>query len=601
MPETVSALPSSAVLNAHKEAALEFHAASKSFRSGNRTTVALNGVTLRLMTGVITGLVGPDGAGKTTLMRLAAGLLLPDRGTVRVFGLDTATGVNAIHAVIGYMPQRFGLYEDLTVQENLTLYADLHGVGVEQRLERFEQLTRMTGLAPFSARLAGHLSGGMKQKLGLACTLVSRPRLLLLDEPTVGVDPVSRLELWRIIGYLIGELGMTVIVSTAYLDEVERCAAVVVLDEGREVGHDTPDAFKAEMKGRCFHVTCPGTAKRDIQTQLSGRTGVIDAVIEGERVRLVVDSGFEPWITSLLPNRADAELESVAPRFEDAFIALLNKHRLQTGGVSRRTERMAADQRSVESGGEVIRVDGVDRWFGDFHAVKNLTFTVKQGEVFGLLGANGAGKTTTFRMLCGLLPASGGRLRVAGVDLRRAAAKARERIGYMSQKFSLYTHLTVRQNLEFFSSAYGLRNASRAQRIAWALEQFELEPVAQEASGDLPLGYKQRLAMACALMHEPQILFLDEPTSGVDPLARREFWNRTNRLAAQGITVLVTTHFMEDAEYCDRLVIMVSGEILASGRPADIKALVRDDTMPEPTMQQAFIRLVGSSEQGSDL
>jgi len=599
MPETVSALPSGTARDAHKEAALEFDAVSKSFLTGDRTTEALNTVTFKLMTGVITGLVGPDGAGKTTLMRLAAGLLLPDSGTVRVFGLDTATGVNAIHAMIGYMPQRFGLYEDLTVQENLTLYADLHGVGLEQRLERFDQLTRMTGLAPFGARLAGHLSGGMKQKLGLACTLVSRPRLLLLDEPTVGVDPVSRLELWRIIDYLIGELGMTVILSTAYLDEAERCATVVVLDEGREVGHDTPDAFKAGMKGRCFHITCPGMTKRDIQTQLSGRTGVIDAVIEGERVRLVVDSGLEPEIASLLPNRADARLESVAPRFEDSFIALLKKRRPQIGGVPRRTERMAANQASVESDGEVIRVDGVDRWFGDFHAVRKLTFTVRQGEVFGLLGANGAGKTTTFRMLCGLLPASGGRLRVAGVDLRRAAAKARARIGYMSQKFSLYTHLTVRQNLEFFSSAYGLRNAARAQRIAWALDQFELEPVEGEASGDLPLGYKQRLAMACALMHEPQILFLDEPTSGVDPLARREFWNRTNRLAAQGVTVLVTTHFMEEAEYCDRLVIMVSGEILASGRPADIKALVRDDAMPEPTMQQAFIRLVESSEQGS--
>jgi len=577
------------------------HAVSKSFRTGDRTTEALNAVTLKLMPGIITGLVGPDGAGKTTLMRLAAGLLLPDSGTVRVFGLDTATTVNAMHAVIGYMPQRFGLYEDLTVQENLTLYADLHGVGVAQRSERFEQLTRMTGLAPFGARLAGHLSGGMKQKLGLACTLVSRPRLLLLDEPTVGVDPVSRLELWRIIDYLIGELGMTVIMSTAYLDEAERCAAVIVLDEGRAVGHDTPEAFKAGMKGRCFHVTCPGMTKRNIQTHLSGRTGVIDAVIEGARVRLVVDSGLELRITSLLPNRADARLEPVPPRFEDAFIALLmlKKHRPQTGGTSPRSERMTGDQASVTRDGEVIRVDGVDRWFGDFQAVKKLTFTVRQGEVFGLLGANGAGKTTTFRMLCGLLPASSGRLRVAGVDLRRAAATARGRIGYMSQKFSLYTHLTVRQNLEFFSSAYGLRNARRARRIAWALDQFELEPVGGEASGDLPLGYKQRLAMACALMHEPQILFLDEPTSGVDPLARREFWNRTNQLAAQGVTVLVTTHFMEEAEYCDRLVIMVSGEILASGRPADIKALVRDDTMPEPTMQQAFIRLVESSEQRS--
>ena len=596
MPETVSTSAAGAAPNAHTQAALEFQAVNKSFRTGERTIEALNAVTLSLAKGVITGLVGPDGAGKTTLMRLAAGLLLPDSGMVRVFGLDTATRMNAIHASIGYMPQRFGLYEDLSVQENLNLYADLHGVGAAERGERFEQLTRMSGLAPFAARLAGRLSGGMKQKLGLACTLISRPRLLLLDEPTVGVDPVSRRELWRIIDYLVAELKTTVVLSTAYLDEAERCADVVVLDEGCVLAHDTPDAFQSEMVGRCYHVACPGMTKRDIQTHLSGRHGVVDAVIEGERVRLVVDRAVEPEITSLSPNRADARLAPAVPRFEDGFIALLKKRRPQTFRAAHQTIHQVIDERSPESDGVVIRVDGVDRWFGNFHAVKKLTFTVKQGEVFGLLGANGAGKTTTFRMLCGLLPASGGNLRVAGVDLRRAAAKARARIGYMSQKFSLYTHLSVRQNLEFFSSAYGLRNASRAKRIAWALEQFELEPVAHAASGDLPLGYKQRLAMACALMHEPRILFLDEPTSGVDPLARREFWNRTNQLAAQGVTVLVTTHFMEEAEYCDRLVIMVAGHILASGRPSDIKDLVRDDTMPEPTMQQAFIHLVESSE-----
>jgi len=567
--------------------ALEFHAVSKRFTAGQGAVDALRNVSLTLPKGTVAGLVGPDGAGKTTLMRLAAGLLLPDSGRVAVFGHDSANQAEQLRGLIGYMPQRFGLYEDLSVTENLNLYADLHGIGREERRQRFQDLTHMTNLAPFSARLAGRLSGGMKQKLGLACTLLSQPRLLLLDEPSVGVDPVSRRELWSIIDRQVKMGGATVLLSTAYLDEAERCMEVMLLDTGELLDHDSPDAFKRKVQGRCYRITHPALASRDLQNRLSGRPGITDAVIQGEAVRVVCDGEASVDAALSAADNGKARIEAVAPRLEDAFIELLSRRRAPA-----RQANQTAGPPAPAADEEIIRVDGVDRWFGDFQAVKKLSFTVRRGEVFGLLGANGAGKTTTFRMLCGLLPASSGQLQVAGVDLRKAAAKARARIGYMSQKFSLYSNLSVRQNLAFFSSIYGLSKARRDERIRWALQQFELEPYKDANSGDLPLGYKQRLAMACALMHEPEILFLDEPTSGVDPLARREFWNRTNRLAAAGVTVLVTTHFMEEAEYCDRLVIMAEGDILTAGTPAEIKRQARTEALPDPTMEEAFIQLI---------
>jgi len=573
--------------------ALELHNVRKHFTVGQRIVNALQNVSLIVPKGAVVGLVGPDGAGKTTLLRLAAGLLLPDSGTVTVFGNDSEQQVTQIHELIGYMPQRFGLYEDLSVGENLNLYADLHSVDFAERQQRFRKLTRMTGLAPFTQRLAGRLSGGMKQKLGLACTLLSQPKLLLLDEPSVGVDPVSRRELWSIIDHQVKTSGMTVVLSTAYLDEAERCTEVTLLDEGELFDHNSPDFFKNKMWGRSFLATCFDLSNRALQSSLTGQPGVIDAVIQGDKVRVIGDRVNLPDTALLISDNDKLNITATEPRLEDAFIALLKKRR---GLASSRRTNPAIETSTPATDEEIIRVDGVDRWFGDFQAVKKLHFTVKQGEIFGLLGANGAGKTTTFRMLCGLLPASNGQLHVAGVDLRTAAAKARARIGYMSQKFSLYSILSVNQNLAFFSSVYGLRNSHRKQRIQWALQQFELEAEQDTMSGDLPLGYKQRLALACALMHEPEILFLDEPTSGVDPIARREFWNRTNQLAASGVTVLVTTHFMEEAENCDRLVIMMEGDILTAGTPAEVKQQVHSAELPEPTMEEAFIRLIEAKQ-----
>jgi ABC-2 type transport system ATP-binding protein len=334
-------------------------------------------------------------------------------------------------------------------------------------------------------------------------------------------------------------------------------------------------------------ITSPGLRRRVLADRLTGATGVLDAVLQGDRVRLVTRKNGPPDLARMLPGVA-TQLEPVAPRFEDAFVA-----RIKHDTEARPPTGPARSDRAVPKGADtVIRVDHLERRFGDFYAVRELSFEVQRGEVFGLLGANGAGKSTTFRMLCGLLPPTGGELEVAGVDLRYAPAKARARIGYMAQRFSLYRDLTVRQNLTFFASAYGLTGQRRSRRIEWALEHFQLESYADVDSDALPLGFKQRLAMAAALMHEPDILFLDEPTSGVDPLARRDFWQRINALAESGVTVMVTTHFMEEAEYCDRLAIMSAGRILALGRPAEVRARTGDAHGPAPSLEEAFIRLV---------
>ena len=626
------------------ESVLQVRQVGKRFVVGKRTIQALRNVSLEVRPGRVTGLIGPDGAGKTTLMRLAVGLLAPDEGQIRTLGFDATSQSLAVQANVGYMPQRFGLYEDLSVQENLDLYADLQGLPEGERPDRYEELMRMTGLARFTARLAGRLSGGMKQKLGLACTLVRPPRLLLLDEPTVGVDPVSRRELWQIVYRLVRQEGMTVLLSTAYLDEAERCEEVLLMHEGELVGQGPPQQFREQARGRTYLVSAPGQRKRVIQARLAAAASVVDALIQGERVRLVMDSETPPDLATLVPGLSGVTLQPVPPRLEDSFVTLLRKRQAEQGVAAPAAERtsplrparghscpqqapkgnaftsvlkssppsvVAADRnvraptrRQPQPGNgdsPVIEVRDVKRRFGDFYAVKGVTFQVRRGEVFGLLGANGAGKSTTFRMLCGLLPATEGVLRVAGVDLRHAAATARARGGYMSQKFSLYGNLSVAENLRFFSSAYGLSGPRQREQIGWALAQFELGPIADTNSIDLPLGHKQRLAMACALMHEPEILFLDEPTSGVDPLARREFWDHINSLAEQNVTVMVTTHFMEEAEYCDRLAIMADGEILALGTPEEIKQRQRTPEHPDPTMEDAFIGLIeGKVQPGPD-
>jgi ABC-type multidrug transport system ATPase subunit len=557
---------------------------------GARPIRALDGLSLQVGRGKVTGLIGPDGAGKTTLMRLAAGLLQPDEGEIRVLGQDVREASLAIQSRIGYMPQRFGLYEDLSVQENLDLYADLQGVPPDEYETRYQELMRMTGLAPFTARLAGRLSGGMKQKLGLACTLISSPELLLLDEPTVGVDPVSRRELWVIVYGLVKKQQLSVLLSTAYLDEAERCDDVILLHEGKLLSQQPPVKFSTPMQGRVWRISA-ALSKRRLQRQLNLNPAVLDALTEGRQVRVIVYDRQTPPET-LIEDLPNARIEAVAPRFEDAFIARLRQHNQKSSHVT-----TASPQSEYGDGDAVIQVHELSRHFGDFIAVNKVSFDVKRGEIFGLLGANGAGKSTTFRMLCGLLPVSSGSVRVANVDLRRAAARARARIGYMAQRFLLYGNLSVQENLNFFASAYGLSGKTKHERITTVMEDFELTDYTHTAGFTLPLGYKQRLALAAALMHRPDILFLDEPTSGVDPLARREFWWHINALAESGVTVLVTTHFMDEANYCDRLVIMADGEVLAEDSPENLRARFNQPGKAEASMEDAFIALIEQRQQ----
>jgi ABC-2 type transport system ATP-binding protein len=559
-------------------------------REGEAAVQALDGVSLEAGHGELTALVGPDGAGKTTLMRLAAGLLRADAGSLRVLGVDVAADPQQVQDRISYMPQRFGLYDDLTVAENLDLYASLHGVSAETLARRYPELMEMTALGPFTTRLAGQLSGGMKQKLGLACTLVRSPELLLLDEPTVGVDPLSRRELWDIVRRLVADRGLTVLLSTAYLDEAERCSRVIMLHQGQVLSQSSPQQIADKAAGRSF-VALPasGQSARTLQAQLLDQPDIVDAVPDAGRVRFVRGAvAAEAVGARLSPVLHDLNANPVAPRFEDGFMIVLRDHSARDHSKPIAIPHPLARQNQEP----VVRVQALAKRFGAFTAVDRISFEVRRGQIFGLLGPNGAGKTTTFRMLCGLLAPSGGELHVAGADVRKASASARARLGYVAQKFSLYGPLSVTENLEFFASAYGLRGEHRQARIDWAIEQFELAAHARTTSAQLPGGYKQRLAMAAALLHEPEILFLDEPTSGADPLARRSFWRRITALAEQGVTIIVTTHFMQEAEYCDQIAIMDAGRMLAQGSPAQVRELGRAGAGHEPGMDDAFIAVV---------
>lgn len=481
---------------------------------------ALQDVTFQADEGQIIGLLGPDGAGKTTLMRHLCGLWRPDEGSVTVLGLDSVRDAVKIQSRVGYVPQKFGLYENLTVMENITLYARLHGISSADLKERAEKLLKITLLAPFTERMAGKLSGGMKQKLALICALVSRPKLMLLDEPTVGVDVLARRELWQILRQFVREEGMTVLASTAYLDEADYCDWTLILFEGRLLTQGTPDEIRKEAERFVPH-----------------------------------------------------------PTFEEAFQALI------CGTVPEPLKR----QKPVKPDAPVrLEVRHLVKRFGDFTAVNDLTFQIHAGEIFGLLGANGAGKTTTFRMLCALDQANGGEILLDGEPLAENVEKMRSQTGYVAQKFSLYGELTVRQNMEFFGGAYGVPRKLLRERIDWALEAFQLEPFVKMLAASLAMGYKRRLAMACALLHDPSIVFLDEATSGTDPISRREFWKRILDLADSGVAVIITTHFMDEAQYCDRLVIMRDGLSIAVGTVEEIKHQGGDAA----TLEDAFVNLV---------
>jgi ABC-2 type transport system ATP-binding protein len=552
----------------------------KSFTEG--APPALDHLDTRVAGGAITGLAGPDGAGKTTLMRLLAGLLLPSAGSIRVLGFDPTTQPEEIRSRIGYMPQRFGLYEDLSVIQNLRLYAELRGVIGAEREASFERLLNFTDLKRFQERKAGALSGGMKQKLGLACALVSKPDLLLLDEPSVGVDPISRRDLWKMVQDLVGE-GIGVIWSTAYLDEVELCDAVILLHEGKKIFDGPPKELTDRVRSRTFQLLVANN-RRKILAEALLSPGVVDGVVQGDHIRLVLKEGSsQDGIEQFADDRC---LRPVAPRFEDAFVDIL-------GGLPKEESLVASTMPHLEhDGGTVIDAHDLTKRFGNFVATDHVSFSVNRSEIFGLLGPNGAGKSTTFKMLCGLLKPSAGTARIAGIDFRKSGSAARNRIGYMAQKFSLYGDLTVQQNLDFFSGVYGLQGKRRSSAIDRMIHAFGLDSHLGSASGQLPLGFKQRLAMACALMHEPDVLFLDEPTSGVDPITRRQFWLHINGLVDKGVTVMVTTHFMDEAEYCDRIGLVYRGKLIALDTPDALKRSVKSADLLDPTMEETFIRII---------
>ena len=552
-------------------------------RFAGQSVPALDAVSMRIEPGRMTGLVGPDGAGKTTLIRILAGLIDPDQGSATVFGRP-ATDTD--RAMIGYMPQRFGLYEDLTVIENLALYADLRGLPAAERRASFDRLLDFTDLRRFTARLAGQLSGGMKQKLGLACAMVRAPHLLLLDEPGVGVDPVSRRELWAMVKDLASD-GIGVLWSTAYLDEAEKCDTVTLLNEGRALYDGPPQDLTDTIRDRVFRVGVPGAGRRVTLRHALDSPAVIDGTVQGDALRLMIRADTPVPTAVALGLAPGATLVPARPRFEDAFIDLL-------GGGPSGSSQLADHYRQIpQTDAPAIVADRLTRRFGDFTAADHVSFNVPRGQIFGLLGPNGAGKSTTFKMLCGLLTPSEGNGSVAGFDLRKAKADARQSLGYMAQKFSLYGDLSVQQNLNFFAGTYGLHGGAARDAIDRAIAIFHLDRYLKVNAGTMPLGFKQRLALACAVLHQPPVLFLDEPTSGVDPLVRREFWNHINGMVEKGVTVLVTTHFMDEAEYCDRATLIYRARQIATGTPDELKAMAGK---ADATMEDAFIALIEASD-----
>ncbi len=566
---------------------IELNGIVKRFSSDQSVVPALSKISATIKRGTITGLVGADGSGKTTLLRIIAGLLSLTEGRVLVEGLDPIQESDRLHTILGYMPQKFGLYEDLSVMENLMLYADLRGVAGETRKTAFKQLLDFTDLSYFTERKAGNLSGGMKQKLGLACALLGNPKVLLLDEPTVGVDPISRRELWKMVNDLISK-GMTVIWSTSYLYEAELCHDVLVMNKGHLIYSGKPNDLTDKMVGRSIQVQHIQKNPRVVLENAMHSPEVIDGIIQGSYVRLVLkEAGKNPDLNTLKAG-PDALLLSTKPRFEDAFVDLL-------GGISKKNTTLSSITKSIRTRPQneiVIEAKELTKQFGNFFATNKISFKVQRGTIFCLLGPNGAGKSTIFKMMCGLLTPTAGTATILGIDLQKEPYHARQQIGYMAQKFSLYDDLTVQQNLQFISGIYGLSGKNRANIISQMLNLFNLTSYLTNKTNELPIGFKQRLALACAIMHKPAILFLDEPTSGVDPIARREFWLHINELVENGVTVIVTTHFMDEAEYSDQIGLIYRGKLIANGTPDQLKQQVVSAQLPNPTMEDAFIELI---------
>ena len=526
---------------------------------------AVRGIDLAVEPGEIFGLIGPDGAGKTSTFQVLGGVMEATGGEALLLGRPARQA----RADVGYLTQVFSLYPDLSVEENLRYVGELRLVPRLEIERRGHRYLEMFGMDRFRDRLAGHLSGGMKQKLALACALVAEPKVLLLDEPTTGVDPVSRREFWDALVGLSGQ-GMTVLVATPYLDEAERCHRVALMHEGRILETGTPAEVREGLGLSRLEVRGPDLP--EVEAVLSGQPGIADVQRFGDRLDVMVRdvAAGERAVREALA-AAGRRLDSVragAPTLENAFVSILQ---------SRQGERHVPPfpgARRVRSSPDAVAIGarGLGKSFGAFQAVNDVNLEVRPGEVYGLLGANGAGKTTTIKMLCGLLEPSGGLVELAGERGPLRSEAVRQQVGYMSQKFSLYDDLTIDENLDFFAGVYQVEPARREERKRWVLDFAGLVGRGGQLTGSLPGGWKKRVAFGAAIMHEPRVLFLDEPTSGVDPIARRALWAMINRLADGGTAVLVTTHYLEEAEQCNRLGFMVGGELVAEGTPSGVKA-----------------------------
>ncbi len=572
----------------------------KTYGRGAKAVEAVRGIDFSVHQGQIFGLVGPDGAGKTTTIQMLTGILTPSAGTATVAGVDVVRNADALGGLIGYMSEGFTLYGDLTVEENLDFFAELYRVPPAAAAERKTQLLRFARMEHARQRRAEHLSGGMKKKLALACTLIYRPKVLFLDEPTTGVDPVSRQDFWKILYEFLAE-GITIFVSTPYMDEAERCHRVALLRRGEIIANDTPAALKAALQGVAIELTAsPQDQAAAILRQIPGVTQV---QIFGERLHLLLRDGQQQIETlSAKLNQAGVhitDLRTTTPSLEDVFIARIEEMRTPESrrGASRSyvATSPAALAVNVPSSAEndhiAVRAEGLTRRFGDFTAVNQVSFTVEKGEIFGFLGPNGSGKTTTIRMLTGLLPPSDGKATVLGYQIPAQRMQMKSHIGYMSQKFSLYNDLTVDENIRFYGDIYELSPAKLAERRQWVLEMAGLNGKENLLARDLSGGWKQRLALGCAILHEPEILFLDEPTSGVDPVSRREFWDLIFHLSRQGVTIFITTHYMDEAEHCHQLGLLYRGRLIARGSPSWLRTNMKLGTLIEIPVRDSLAAL----------
>jgi len=559
------------------ESVIEVANVSKSYKG----LQALSDVSLKVKRGHIFGLIGPDGAGKSTLIHIITGVLSAKQGKVTVLGKDVLHAPESIKTSIGFLPQGLGLAlaAELSVEENLNYFAEINYVDIKEREERKDLLLKSTQLDPFRDRQAKNLSGGMKQKLALCCTLIHEPPLIFLDEPTTGVDPISRRDLWTLINTMVKEKNLTVFLTTSYMDEAARCHEILLMHNGKIIEEGEPEELLSKIKGNFVEITV-----EDQQKALKALRKMPDISViypMGDKLNAIVKEGNITDIKDCA-ERSGIRLKRIeegSPGIGDVFLSKIS-------GASEGINEEAFEEffekgpqePKPEAEGVMIEAEHLEKKFGNFTAVNKISFEINRGEIFGFLGPNGAGKTTTIKMLCGLYPPTSGRGIIGGLDLAKQQFEVKKSIGYMSQKFSLYRDLTVSENIELYGGIYGVPAGEVKRRRDLILKIADLEGKGSSITGSLPMGIKQRLALGCAIIHKPECIFLDEPTSGVDPIARRKFWDIIFLLSRRmGVTVLVTTHYMDEAEHCDRLSLMTNGNLVALGDSKGLKEEVNKE------------------------